>query len=302
MDHRVYNSSSPWRTADSRGNKEYYVAIHETSLTRVQPLFKQLYRRDPSGIGWLTRLLSMGSRVPTGGTDASADQDPGSLRLSPQFEVPVASPRDYLKTLVASRERLLEAAATKDLTKLNPLNREKRERLMRGEPATLKEAQKFIEADRLPGKGKWWILEGLSKINCVLLSERTTIFIDGRRTEIKLTEHVFWDPRRNQVFRNLDCLRSLCSPGISCYLLLVVEKGTELEKAAAALDQNCVRAARDSWPHLDRAAGDQLLRRYLGFTTWQDIAVGLQEFVKIQYPDTSIEAHEKGLCGPCEWV
>lgn len=278
------------------------MGAHDSSLTRVQPLFKQLYRRDPSGMGWLGRLLSMGSRVSAGDTDLQADQETGPLRIPPQFEVSVASPRDYLKALVGARERLVEAASTKDLSKLNSFTRDKRERLLKGEPATIKAAQKLIETDRLPGKGKWWILEGLSRIDCVLLSDRATVFIEGKRMETQLTEHVFWDPRRNQVFRILDCLRSLCGPSTSFYMLLVVEKGSEAEQAASTLDQNGLRAARDSWPHLDQSTGERLLRRYLGFTTWQDIALGLQKLVQIQYPDTSIEANAKGFCGPCEWL
>lgn len=277
------------------------MALYDSSVTRVQPLFKQLYRRDPSGAGWLDGLLSLGSRVAAGNTDFSGGQL-GRLRASPQFQVPVASPCDYLKTLAASRERLVEAAAKKNLTKLNALTREKREGLMKGDPANIRQAKTLIDADRLPGKGKWWILEGVSKIDCVLQAEQATVFIEGKRTEAQLTEQVFWDTRRNQVFRNLDCLRSVCGANTTFYMLLVVEKGSEAEKAASMLDQNCVTAARDSWPHLNRAAGEQLLRRYLGYTTWQNVAIRLRECVSIQYPDTSTEAHEKGFCGPCEWL
>ena len=36
--------------------------LKDSSVTRVQPVFRQLHHGDPTGITWLANLLSMGSR------------------------------------------------------------------------------------------------------------------------------------------------------------------------------------------------------------------------------------------------
>ena len=46
---------------------------HDSSLTRVQPVFNQLVRLDPTGRRWLGSLLALGSRATVAAQPAGAE-------------------------------------------------------------------------------------------------------------------------------------------------------------------------------------------------------------------------------------
>src|ERR1700693_4736011 len=78
---------------------------YDSSETRVQPVFKQLYSHDGTGTSWLVPILNLASRanevhLPQG------NEWTGSLRGRIEFEHGVLSPQDYLEFLVEHPERL----------------------------------------------------------------------------------------------------------------------------------------------------------------------------------------------------
>lgn len=276
---------------------------HNSSLTRVQPVFNQLYRFDPSGTHWLGDLLSLGSRVRAGIVRLPTDpaQWPGRLQLPPQYELPVAAPLDYLRELIRSPDRLQESKGYVGMgAKLSHTNDRRRE-VVAGYPDTCSAAIENLKTDRVPGRGKWWVLEGVTKVDCLLHAEHVNAFIEGKRKENHLTESTEWDPKRMQVYRNLDCLRAICAPRKNFYILLVVENGSAAHHAAARLDQN-LTVARESWPHLNEEQANELYRRYLGVTTWQMIAEHFGAQVELEFPDDVRAAAESGLSGPSVWL
>ena len=275
---------------------------YDSSLTRVQPLFDQLHQFDPTGIHWLGKLLAMGSRVIGKAVSLPEDlQWPGPLITPPLFEMQVLSPLDYLCKLVELPDRLTQAATHNGHGKRSPKTRAKREALMHGDLVTRQEAIGLLQQNRRPGN--WWVLEGVTHVDCSLVAERARVCVEGKRTEPKLTEHIEWDNLRNQVFRNLDCLRSVCHSNTPYYGLLIVEKGSEVEDAARELDQvdRGLQIAKASWPHLDDAGARALYARYLGYTTWEDIHSAFAGTVQIEYPDLAADAKKSLPCGTCVW-
>ena len=119
-------------------------------------------------------------------------------------------------------------------------------------------------------------------IDCALFTENATVFIEGKRTEPDLTDSTKWHPDRNQVVRNLDCLRVESDRAAEWYVLLVVEEGTSAADQAIDLD-NDIKAFEASLPQLSRGELADIRQHYLGYTTWQEIQ---RTFSLDPYPDT----------------
>lgn len=250
------------------------MGLRDSSKTRVRPVLGGLVERANSN--WLPELLEMGSRATA--CRPSGYGTVGPLRAdSPcKYEYPVTSPRDYLKVLLASKGRL-RSAVEKNTGLLNsspdPEVRKKRQLLLEGDSDTIAEGLRCLDTRRVrSGKGTWWVLEGTTYVDCALFSENATLFIEGKRTEPTLTESVSWDPQRNQIFRNLDVLRSSHEVGSDFFVLLIVEAQSGAEIEARRLDAGYEMAIA-SWPHLSQDEARQLYEKhYLGYTTWQLVA------------------------------
>ena len=77
----------------------------DSSLTRVQPVFKALYKQDPFGDSWLRPLLAMAKRKDDS-RSAALGPDIGRMVKSPQFELRVDPPPSFLAWLVRHPKRL----------------------------------------------------------------------------------------------------------------------------------------------------------------------------------------------------
>jgi hypothetical protein len=166
-----------------------------------------------------------------------------------------------------------------------------RQALLDGDEAVLLEALRRLEKSRR--SKRWWVFEGTTEVDCALFAERVTVFIEGKRTEKSLTDRIEWDPKRQQVCRNLDCLRALEHRAEQYFVLLIVEQGKPLCDLAAAFDR-AFDNARESWPHLTEEKARELWGHYLGYTTWQQICERFREW-QIQLPHTANEAIQAGL-------
>lgn len=240
----------------------------DSSKTRVQPVFKKLQANDQTGGTWLRRLILQGSRAL--GRIGNGDGWPGPLTCPLQFEYEVLSPLDYLTWLVLNPQQIRQQS----LDQFTGTTRQKREALILRHDATVQlEALHRLSRSRRPGRGQWHVFEGITKVDCALLTQGAWIFIEGKRTECSLTDQIEWFEDRQQVFRNLDCLRGLVPPR-EYYVLLVVEENKGCFEQARELDGR-YDIARRSWPHLSDDQAKGLFEHYIGCTTWQRIA---QEF------------------------
>lgn len=258
----------------------------DSSLTRVQPVFKQLVIQDSTGQSWMDRLLAMGSRSKAADLPTAPGWTGKLMKGRPVFEFSAPPPYDYLHYLLEHPNRL----SWRKGKKFSGETQEKRRALLDGNEDMQAKAIECLK--RNPRGSKWWIFEGTTQVDCALFAENVTLFIEGKRTEPKLTGHIEWDSKRHQVFRNLDCLRALEErTDRYCVLLIVDEANAGVLDQAKSLDTG-FETARESWPHLSDSEAKELFGRYLGYLTWQDLEREFDLFL----PNTREDAEKTTCC------
>lgn len=234
------------------------MGVHNSSKTRVRPIFRALSRSDNSGGQWLGKLMSLGGRA--------APDDPGTLIVPPLFEFLADPPRDFLAWLVSHPESLsVPSYPTSESTQ------RKREALLEGNASARAAALakiKDITADHWP---RWLCFEGTTKVDCALLTRKLVLFIEGKRTETGPSPNISWYRGRDQVLRNLDCARWYAQRyGLDYYAMLIIE-GDDESKRAAARNVESERCVRSSLPHLTKSERADAMKHYLGFSTWDEV-------------------------------
>ncbi|MBX3159117.1 MAG: hypothetical protein KF773_24325, partial [Deltaproteobacteria bacterium] len=188
--------------------------------------------------------------------------------MTPVFEHPCLAPEDLLRWMIQNPSRL--DWSTLEESGLASSTLQKRRALRGGSEPVMHEALELLATRRRPGPGQWHVLEGVTKVDCALLGEDLTVFIEGKRTEPRLTERASWLNGRDQVIRNLDCLRVEPRRAAHWLSLMVVDAGSTAEADARRLDLGGARLAA-AVPHLSTEAANDLWSHYAGYTTWQAI-------------------------------
>lgn len=243
---------------------------YDSSLTRVRPFFGQLIAREPTGASWLPQLLQAAPRGPE--VLARVATEPGELlaELSKPakngllrcFEYPIAAPRALLLWFIEHPDRL---TWPKGQT-YSESTTESRRALLYDEPPGRAEAQKQalrLAATRPTTAREWWRFEGESMLDCVLMTDRLVVTVEGKRTE-SLSPATHWYPKRSQLVRNLEAAGQMAHGRAWASLLLTeapIPEGTD-----EGLDSVLV----DSAPHLSDAQRRDLHSRYLGNLTWAE--------------------------------
>jgi hypothetical protein len=260
-------------------------SLTHTAASRVRPVFGQLQESDPTGASWLGPLVRLGSRVAEL-PELEELGDLGELVQPPAFDFAVPPPLDYLEYLIKTPHKLKwPRDADGELRKYRPSVNQRRKWILAGNVPAQQEAIRDIR--ELQAKGydanvkDWWVLEGATSVDCALLTDRFTLFVEGKRDEKSLKVHTNWYERRIQLYRNLDALRAMPNRTEHYGLLAIVEEGTPIHREAIAMHRD-LQFARSSWPHLDDAGITELWSHFLGFTTWQRLAA---EFPAVQLPE-----------------
>jgi hypothetical protein len=281
-----------------------------SSLTRVRPVFGAALDANVSGMGWLPTLLA---RAPAGNRlDPDIRRDPGELlgactahrsytdrvlgrtvQLRACFEYPALAPERFLRWCLDHPERLdwpsgsagrFSAEATRW-----------RRALFHDEPpgSAVARREGHDELTRLGVAGshrRWWVFEGTTSIDCLLMTDRLVLAIEGKRTD-RLAPSTSWYPLRSQLVRNLEAAGDLAR-GRAFATLLVTEEPDpdgEWDAVAASLD--------DAAPHLDDRDRAALQQAYLGQLTWAHVCDALG----VEYdslPDTlDVPAPARGRTG-----
>jgi hypothetical protein len=262
----------------------------DSSLTRVQPVMNQLYRRNSTGRGWLSALHALGSR--SGETHLpAADEWTGTLTRRREFEFGVHSSTDYLDCLVRTPGRTHWPSDKGKPREFSEATTRNRRALLRGDDAALQDAVRGLAVSRRPGP--WWVSEGTTMVDCALFADGVTVFIEGKRTEPSLTGGVEWDPKRDQICPNLDCLRALEGRAGRYLVLLILEQGAPPLRAGRRIRLRLRRREGVVAPPR-RAGGQAALGRYLGYTTWQRVCERFGEW-PILLPATADDAFRAGL-------
>jgi hypothetical protein len=246
------------------------VGIHNSSLTRVRPVFNALFRKDKTGASWLWKLWVLGSQV------GRAPAEPGALVEAEvtdlrddgpprAFERTAPPPREFLEWLLWNPLRMAKwdektwGASSADAIEM-------RRRLFALDEAAREEGTAALARRGPEGSlHQWWAFEGFTHFDCCLSTPSSLLIIEGKRTET-VSPATRWFPKRNQLWRNVECARQLAGEREYGVLLAVEDEahGHQAMKDAAATRD-------ESLPHLSPDGRDELARHLRGFVTWKII-------------------------------
>ena len=251
----------------------------DSSKTRVQPVFDALYWQDTGGKTWLRRLLQLAERS-VGPEPTTIPPDLGQLVAPPQFEFPAHPARAYLEWLINHSEQLTSPPQA-EWRKWHARTREKRRALLAGAPDVRAEAIAELRKRRRLPQRTWWRLEGVTRVDCALLTPSTVVFIEGKRTEMGPSKEVLWYRGRNQVLRILGCAAAYArqTDRQHYFVILVVERDLVEQDPVRQSEIEAVMlpgTVQESLPHLTDEERTELLSHYLGVTTWQAIVEGFR--------------------------
>jgi hypothetical protein len=178
------------------------------------------------------------------------------------FEYPVHPPRRLLAWFVENPHVLVwpkRSALSKQTTRL-------RRALVDDAPPgsrveTQVEARRLV-ATRPTSARESWRFEGTSMLDCVIMTEKLVVTVEGKRTE-SLSAATDWYPRRSQLVRILEAANQL-SRGREWASLLMSE--TTVPDGSDAYLAAVLSA---SAPHLTSAERRELQAHYLGNVTWE---------------------------------
>lgn len=244
---------------------------YDSSLTRVQPVFKALYCRDKKGESWLRPLLELA----TESGKISDDVELSGLVEAPIFELSAHPPKSFLKWLLENPDKLVHPP-DKYWKNWGETTRRKRKSFLANEKNVQSEALSALEhCEELPDRA-WWRFEGITKVDCALKTSTAVIFVEGKRTESGASKDVLWYPNRNQVLRNLDCASEYARNHTLKYFFVMIvvekelfEKDHVRQEEVRNIDESQI--IESSLPHMSKEERTKLMRHYLGMTTWQDI-------------------------------
>jgi hypothetical protein len=242
---------------------------HDSSLTRVQPFFETLFRRDASGRSWLPALLRaapcgserLGELVDAPGWLVTPLAVPAATGRLACFEYLAMAPRELLLWFIDHPDRIRWPAHSR----LSATTVRLRRALLLDDPpgsrARAQDRARDQVARSSPFAHEWWRFEGVTRLDCMLITDRLVVTIEGKRTE-GLSAVTEWYPARSELVRDLEAAKHIAQ-GRSWASLLLSET-----PIAGGRPEDLARALPDGAPHLDDAGRRQLHDAYLGNLTW----------------------------------
>jgi hypothetical protein len=246
------------------------VGIHDSSRTRIAPVFGRLQCLDPSGRLWLQGLLELANTRKLPRPDAGASR----LRVAKWWprEAKLAAPPGLLRWLLENAEEPRDPAAWGRAPEVMA----NRRRVVDRDADTLAGALQSLQERRLSPRA-WYVLEGPSQPDVYLDSAAAVIVVEGKRTETAPTTSTAWMRVRHQMLRHLDAAWEY-RQGRRIYGLYIVEaeSGTSSteppstwhEAVESTISDEVLRA---SLPHRTSDERSQIASALLGVTTWQAV-------------------------------
>lgn len=241
----------------------------DSSLTRVQPFFERAFALG-SASGWLSALLAaaprgravLGDLVDSPGEilDVLLAKHPEGKAPRACFEYPVPPDRRFLRWCVEHPEKLTWPTGATYGDETTRMRRAMLYDEPPGREAGMQQALHLIET-KSPTTRAWWRLEGVTRIDCLLATDRVVVTVEGKRTE-PLSPATDWYRARSQLVRNLEAARQLAH-GRRWGTLLISQHAID-EASPAGLAAVLDSAA----PHLSDSERAELQAAYLGNLTW----------------------------------
>ena len=250
------------------------MGIYNSSLTRVRPFFRELLKHDPTGAEWLPSLLALPHDL---NEFARIDLlvSPGPLRpANIEKEKRLPPPGAFLGWLIEHPEKMTWPKGGS--AQFGPETQYWREKLMGRRDLSRESFNQHTyirQSDReeaikqglreLSRKGpsgstrEWWAFEGYTSVDCFLETDKLRIYIEGKRTDVP-SSSTEWYRNRNQLLRNLESARE--DAGAVPFVCIVIA-----EQRLPVIDNSLVLK---SLPHLSDLQRKELMRNFLGSTTW----------------------------------
>ncbi len=245
--------------------------------TRVEQFFEALLARDASGRSWLGALLA---GAPGGvrrfGDLLDADgAGPGSLLALSALRAVSSGRRGCFEYLAVPPRELLawfidhpdELSWPHEATQTAETQRLRRALVLDQPPGSRSRAQERAHellASRSPLSKEWWRLQDVTKLDCVLITDRLVVTIEGKGAARSLAPASEWYPHRSMLVATIEAAKVLAQ-GRRWASLLLSEKPLQ-EGSQEQLE----RALRDGGaPHLDSSQRAELCASYLGNLTWR---------------------------------
>ena len=231
--------------------------LYDSSKTRVAPVFDQLriHRGD-----WVRELISLA----TCGSSNAVSQSQGDLTFIDGYwgeeERGLNPPPSLLSWLIRNLQPPIGA------TSINA----KRQALLARDPSVTEEALRLLDGEK--NSRAWYIFEGLTFPDALLVTPDALVVVEGKRTEPGPTTATTWLQGRHQIWRHIEAAWEIREARRVYGLFIVEGNGSadvpELWKAAMR-DATSPAVLASSFPHRTTEERQALANCMLGVTTWQ---------------------------------
>jgi hypothetical protein len=239
------------------------MGIHDSSKTRVEPVFDGLVKADPTI--WLPRLLAL----PMAGN---------SVPISPNFsysitncrwgnnEQKLAPPVSLLSWLIRHPRKPTSGKLSED-----PAKAVKRQEWIDGSNDRIAEGLGLLRSN--PTQEDWHIFEGETQPDVFIETKNLIVIIEGKRTERSPTTKTKWMHGRHQMLRHIDCAWEMRGNKavVGFFIVEGLAKSEEVpsEWMAFAKETMSESAITSSLPHRGPAEQSEIASAFAGVTTWQ---------------------------------
>lgn len=244
------------------------MGVHDSSRTRVAPVFDRLFARDPTGRTWLPDLLGL--------VNPDTQHAFGKLEEAKWWplEKALSPPTGLLRYLVNN----LAMPSDDKAWGRDGATAERRRRLVARDPVTISEALTLLGSKQRVGE-RWHILEGTSYPDVYLRTVEAVVVIEGKRTEKRPTRSTRWMHDRHQMLRHLDCVYEVL--GGRRLLGLMIVEGVQDEHPPPSWQDYLTELRSDTTlekalPHRSDTERKFIRESILGVTTWQALCYRLQ--------------------------
>jgi hypothetical protein len=232
--------------------------VHDSSRTRVAPVFDRLRARTDD---WVRRLLQI--------LETRATPAPDLAGLDLRFVDGYWQPREKGLTPPVSLLSWLIRNPTPEL--IDQVAIPERSRLAAGDPETVLLALQALRSSSAP-RG-WHILEGQTYPDVFIETPDALVVVEGKRTESAPTVDTTWLAGRHQIWRHVDAAWEIRGRR-RVFGFFVVEARGSGDEVTAVWHQACrdalgVAALESSFPHRSASERAAIAACLLGVTTWQ---------------------------------
>lgn len=254
--------------------------MYNSSLTRVRPFFQRLFELDSTGRQWLPPLLKalpLNKALSEKLSNSNAMITKDSLQkreyndkimqlidLESCFEYRIPPTMCFLSWALNNPDMLTWPENGKK--EFSTETQYKRECLFGHHGVSLQQSTKEEGLSLIDSEGvyrsskQWWAFEGFTEMDCLIETDEYLLGIEGKRTEF-ISSSTYWFQDRNQVARNLECLKEIADhKGKKYAFILITENGQD------PISRNHFI---HSLPH-DETLAVELYNHYLGCLSWDD--------------------------------